>query len=88
MCITRNTDLVQSGAIPIGMLTGGLLADFIFESFMQQPPTLLDSVFGNGNGLGMALLFFMPGFIGIVLSIMGAVSRTLKEAESKAESIT
>jgi predicted MFS family arabinose efflux permease len=60
--------LIQSGAVPVGILAGGLLADFVFEPFMEQPPFFLSRLFGTGNGAGMALMFFVSGLIGVTLS--------------------
>ena len=76
---------VQSGAIPIGMLAGGLLADYVFEPFMEQPLPLLSNIFGVGNGTGMALIFFISGVIGVALSIAGIFNRSLKRAEIEVE---
>ena len=63
--------LLQSGAIPIGMLAGGLLADYIFEPFMERPLFPLGYIFGEGSGAGMALMFFISGAVGIVVWFWG-----------------
>ena len=76
---------IQSGAIPVGMLAGGILADFVFEPFMEQPPLLLGRIFGIGSGAGMALMFFISGFIGIALSIAFTLNRSLQKAEAEIE---
>jgi len=77
---------IQSAAIPIGVLVGGLLADFVFEPFMAQPPLLLGRVFGSGDGAGMALMFFLSGFICAVLSVAFMFNCTMQKAETVAES--
>jgi MFS family permease len=76
---------IQSAAIPMGVLTGGLLADFIFEPFMAQPPQLLGRIFGSGSGAGMALMFFLSGLICAVLCVVFMLNRSMQEAESGTE---
>lgn len=75
---------IQSGVIPIGLLLGGLLADYIFEPFMITPPHLLYTVLGNGKGMGMALMFLITGIIGTALSVAGFFSRSMQKAETEA----
>jgi len=77
---------IQSAAIPLGVLVGGFLADFVFEPFMEQPSLLLGRVFGVGNGAGMALMFFISGFICALMSIVFMFNRSMQKAENKAES--
>jgi len=74
---------IQSAAIPLGVLAGGLLADFIFEPFMAQPPYLLGRFFGAGSGAGMALMFFISGLICAVLSIVFIFNRSMQKAEEE-----
>jgi hypothetical protein len=53
---------------------------------MVQPPQLPGRVFGSGNGAGMALMFFLSGFICAVLSVAFMFNRTMQKAETAAES--
>ena len=73
---------LQSGAMPVGMLLGGLFADYLFEPFMLLPPAFLDFILGSGSGYGMALMFLITGFIGTVLCVIGFLNRSLREAET------
>ena len=73
---------IQSSAIPIGVLAGGLLADFVFEPFMEQPPPLLGRFFGEGSGSGMALMFFISGLVCVALSIAFMLNRSMQQAET------
>lgn len=73
---------VQSAAIPVGILAGGFLADFVFEPFMEQPPLLLGRIFGFGNGAGMAMMFFISGLVCVTLSLTFMFNRSLRKAET------
>lgn len=64
---------VQYATIPIGILLGGFLADYIFEPFMQTDTALVlffQKLVGTGAGSGMALMFFCTGILGSIVSIM------------------
>ena len=53
--------ILQSGIAPIGMLIGGLLADYTFE------PLLIH----KGHGAGMALMFLITGILGTIYCLSG-----------------
>jgi MFS family permease len=72
---------LQSGMVPIGMLLGGILADYFFEPFMLNVSNPLTLVVGSGKGSGMAVMFLLTGVMGTILSVLGFVSRTLLESE-------
>ena len=76
---------LQSGIIPVGLLLGGLLADYVMEPFMESPPYLLAIILGSGKGSGMALMFLITGIIGTVLGGIGFFSRSMQKAENEAE---
>ena len=76
---------IQSATIPIGVLVGGVLADFVFEPFMEQPPYLLGRIFGEGEGAGTAVMFFISGILCAVLCIVFMFNRTMQKAEREAE---
>ena len=64
-------DTLQNGCIPLGLLAGGWLSDHVFGPFMSRPSAVqawLSQWFGGG-GAGMALLFFLNGSAGCVLSL-------------------
>lgn len=75
---------LQSGVIPVGLLLGGVLADYVLEPLMMEPPQFLTFV-GSGKGAGMAIMFFITGVIGTILGALGFFSRTMQEAESQVE---
>lgn len=62
-------DTLQNGAIPLGLLLGGVLADGVFGPLMAGAPPALAKVFGAGNGAGIALMFAVVGMTGIGLSL-------------------
>ena len=66
-------DTLQYFMIPVGYLTGGFLADRVFEPFMTSPSAVqgaISSLIGDGKGAGIALLFLLTGIIGTVASLL------------------
>lgn len=62
---------IQFGTIPIGILLGGFLGEYIFEPFMQTKNGLVDFlhlVVGSGEGSGMAVMFLCTGLCGGLFS--------------------
>lgn len=70
---------LQSGMIPIGLILGGVLADYIFEPFMMDASGVLATLLGNTKGSGMALMFLITGILGTLVSVIGFFSRTVQE---------
>ena len=63
----RNT--MQYISIPIGNITGGFLADKVFEPFMKKSSIVqvfLAKIVGMGNGSGIAVLFVCIAIIGFI----------------------
>lgn len=79
---------LQSGMIPIGLILGGILADYIFEPFMMDTSGILVSLVGSTKGSGMALLFLITGILGTLVSIIGFFSRAVQDAEKELEAKT
>lgn len=69
---------LQSGVVPIGILLGGLLADYVFEPLMAN----------SGKGAGMALMFLITGILGTIYSLFGMLSPSLQKAEHEVEAMT
>lgn len=64
---------IQYCTIPIGILLGGYLADFVFEPFMKGGSGLAGMfrmVVGSGAGNGMALMFLCTGALGFIFSVI------------------
>ena len=64
---------LQYSTIPVGILLGGFLADYVFEPFMQGESAvagMLQTVVGTGAGSGMAVMFLCTGIAGSVFSFV------------------
>lgn len=62
---------IQYSTIPIGILLGGVLADYVFEPFMASDcavAAVLHLLVGEGKGSGMALMFLCTGILGSLFS--------------------
>lgn len=66
-------DTLQYCTIPLGLYLGGVLADHVFEPFMQAHSPLqqwLSTLAGSGAGSGMAVMFIITGTIGAAASFL------------------
>lgn len=66
-------DTLQNCTIPLGLFLGGILADYVFEPFMETPSSLQNTLgvfFGSGSGAGMAVMSFLVGILGTSISFM------------------
>lgn len=73
---------IQYGTIPIGIILGGFLADYVFEPFMlSQTPmsAFLSGIVGSGAGSGMAVMFLCTGLCGFTVSIISCFNREIKK---------
>ena len=64
---------IQFSTIPVGILLGGFLADYVFEPYMHlsNPITsFLHLLVGNGAGSGMAVMFLCTGICGCIFSCL------------------
>ncbi len=64
---------IPFSSIPLGILLGGLLADYVFEPFMlkENAVTLcLRMLVGEGAGSGMAVMFLCTGILGALFSFI------------------
>lgn len=73
---------VQYGTIPIGILLGGFLADYIFEPLMQTelfPVKVLSILVGRGPGSGMAVMFLGTGLLGFLISFISCWNKDIRK---------
>lgn len=64
---------LQFSTIPIGILLGGFLADYLFEPLMLTNNAVtapLHILVGTGNGSGMAVMFLCTGILGCLFSFI------------------
>ena len=62
---------IQYSSIPVGILLGGYLADYVFEPFMESQSIvsmILQKIVGSGPGSGMAVMFLCTGILGSLSS--------------------
>lgn len=75
---------VQFFTIPIGILLGGALADYVFEPFMNSSSDLaiaLQKIVGMGSGAGMALMFLGTGILGFIFSLICYKNKQIRVLE-------
>lgn len=76
----RNT--IQFSTIPVGILLGGVLADYVFEPFMASGHVMAGiwgKLVGYGSGSGMALMFLCTGCLGCAASLMGYNNKEIRK---------
>ncbi|WP_099467641.1 MFS transporter [Konateibacter massiliensis] len=75
---------IQFSTIPIGILLGGFLADYVFEPFMQSESNLangLSYLVGNSSGSGMAVMFLCTGICGSAFSLFFYKRRIMRDLQ-------
>lgn len=75
---------VQYSTIPLGILLGGFLADYVFEPFMRSGAgfaAALEKLVGSGTGSGMAAMFLCTGICGFIVSIASLFSREIRKLD-------
>ena len=66
------------------ILLGGILADYVFEPFMQSGAPAakwLEGLVGSGTGSGMAVMFLCTGMLGFLASVLTGRSRWVRGLE-------
>ena len=76
---------IQYSTIPVGIILGGYLADYVFEPFMvseNEIAGMLEKIVGNGAGSGMAAMFLCTGVCGFMVSIASCRNKEIKKLDS------
>lgn len=76
--------MITQSLAPLGYLIGAVLADYIFEPFMQNTGTLqtiCSKIVGAGKGSGMGLMFVIAGAVGIIIILFLKNNYNIKELE-------
>ena len=82
-------DTLQYCTIPLGYLLGGILADYIFEPFMNGNSAikhLIMPIVGDGRGSGIALMFLFTGVSGTIISLLGLMNKEIRTLDKIASS--
>lgn len=75
---------IQYGTIPLGILLGGYLADYVLEPFMASGSGLaaaLGRIVGTGDGSGMAAMFLCTGICGFTVSVVSCFNREIRKLD-------
>lgn len=75
---------IQYATIPMGLLLGGFLADYVFEPFMQSENELANMLrhfVGSGNGSGMAVMFLCTGILGSLVSLLAYHKKEIQKLQ-------
>ncbi len=73
---------IQYSTIPVGIILGGYLADYVFEPFMVSGNRLagmLKMIVGDSAGSGMAVMFLCTGVCGFTVSMAACLNREIKK---------
>lgn len=76
---------MQYCTIPVGILLGGFLADYVFEPFMNSNYDLskfLAKIVGNGMGSGMAVMFLCTGILGFLTCVIWYFNKDIRKLSS------
>ena len=73
---------IQYSTIPVGIILGGWLADYVFEPFMvsgNRLAEMLEIIVGDSAGSGMAAMFLCTGICGFTVSMASCFNREIKK---------
>lgn len=73
---------IQYSTIPLGILLGGYLSDYVFEPFMgsdSEVAAFLEKIVGAGAGSGMAVMFLCTGIGGFFMSILSLFCKEIQK---------
>lgn len=73
---------IQYSTIPVGIILGGYLADYVFGPFMSSESRLaamLKIIIGDSAGSGMAAMFLCTGICGFTVSMIACFHQEIKK---------
>ncbi len=76
--------MITQALTPLGFLSGGMLADYIFEPFMKKRflgKNIITFFVGRQNGSGIGLIFVIAGLIGIAALTILKCNPAIKELD-------
>lgn len=77
---------IQFSTIPLGILLGGFLADYVFEPFMMTENAvtfILHEIVGAGTGSGMAVMFLCTGMMGALFSFISYQQKDIRDLDKQ-----
>lgn len=77
---------IQFSTIPLGILLGGFLADYVFEPFMRTENAvtfILHKIVGAGTGSGMAVMFLCTGMMGALFSFISYQQKDIRDLDKQ-----
>lgn len=77
---------LQFSTIPLGILLGGFLADYVFEPFMMTENSvtrILQIIVGKGAGSGMAVMFLCTGVLGGLFSLISYQQKDIRDLDRR-----
>lgn len=81
---------LQFATIPLGILLGGFLADYVFEPLMLRQSditNILHTIVGKGSGSGMAVMFLCTGLLGSLFSFISYRKKDIREIMESGENL-
>lgn len=79
---------LQFASIPIGILLGGFLAEYVFEPFMMSEhlmAQILHLAVGSGKGSGMAVMFLGTGMMGGLFSLVSYHRKEIRSLSQESD---
>lgn len=73
---------IQYGTIPLGIILGGYLADYVFEPLIHSTNkfvAVLQNIVGSNAGSGMALMFLCTGILGFSVSVTSLFNKEIQK---------
>lgn len=77
---------IQFSTVPLGILLGGFLADYVFEPFMMKKnavTSILHSLTGEGSGSGMSVMFLCTGILGFAFSFLSYCQKDIQRLKQE-----
>ncbi len=78
------TNLISTLTVPLVVVLGGWLADKVFEPAINNGGVFADTISPFilvSHGQGMAVVFFLCGLLGVVISLFGLLQTHLTRLE-------
>lgn len=78
--------MITQALTPLGVLMGGMLADYVFEPFMKKMSfrkNIITFLVGRQNGSGIGLIFVLAGLAGIIVLTIMKCNPAIKQLDQR-----